>query len=131
MVNKFDIFQNNSLFNHAGLEHIVFYDPSTQTFIACDENEMMPNHLVQTPYANSFQHDVWAEFLVSLDAEARILAESFAEKRGFFQYMKETGLISYYDAAYAIAAEKAIANWEQDNNLVIDWTSIIFDWFVY
>jgi hypothetical protein len=128
MVTKFNIFQNNSLFNHAGLEHTVFYDPSTHTFVARPVDARILKRLVKTPYANSFQRDVWTEFWASLDAEARIIAESFAEKRGFFQYMKETGLIGYYDAAYAIAAERAIENWEQDNDLVIDWTSVLCDW---
>lgn len=128
MVTKFDIFQNYSLFNHSGLEHTVFYNPSTQTFVARPVNARILKRLVQTPYANSFQIDVWNEFWASLDAEALILAKSFPEKRGFFQYMNETGLIGYYDAAYAIAAEKAIEKWEQNNDLVIDWTSVLCDW---
>jgi hypothetical protein len=128
MVTKFDIFQNYNLFNHAGLEHTVFYNPSTQTFVARPVNARTLKQLVQTPYANSFQRDVWKEFWDLLDPEARIIAKSFPEKRGFFQYMNESGLIGQYDAAYAIAAEKAIENWEQDNELVINWTSILCDW---
>ena len=42
--------------------------------------------------------------------------------------MRDTGLIAYYDEAYAAAAEEIIFDWEQDNHLNINWDNIVTNW---
>ena len=87
-------------------------------------------NLVITPYVDAIQHTAMEEFWQMLDEEAYALADSFGEKRGFFQFLRETGLIAYYDLAYANAAEEIISLWEKDNNLNIDWECLKADWAI-
>ena len=79
MAIKYNIFNNNSLFNRAGMEHEVFYDKKDNCFIARASNARKLKRLVQTPYVESFRREIWKEFWKSLDDESRALAESFDE----------------------------------------------------
>ena len=128
MAIKYDIFNNYSLFNRAGMEFEVFYDKKDNRFIARTSNARKLKCLVQTPYVESFRREIWKEFWKSLDDESRVLAESFDEKYGFFQFLSENGLIVYYDEAFAKVAEMVINVWETENDLKINWSAIACDW---
>ena len=121
-------FINNDLFNHAGVEFVVYYDPSHNAFIACEHDAHIPKRYVKTPYNQAVNFPSMKKFWQSLDDSSRALAESFSEKRGFFQFMRDTGLIEYYDEAYAAAAEEIICAWEHDIHLSINWDNIVTDW---
>ena len=60
-------------------------------------------------------------FWNTVDNESRALAESYTERRGFFQFMREIGLIGFFDKAYAVVAEEFVHLWEKENHLNIDW----------
>lgn len=128
MFTKYNTFINNSLFNHAGVEFVTYYDPSQNAFVACEHDVRVPKCFVETPYDQIVETPAMKKFWQSLDGNSRDLAESFGKKRGFFQFMRDTGLIEYYDKAYAEAAEEIICEWEYDNHLNINWNSIVTDW---
>ena len=71
------------------------------------------------------------KFWSTLDEESRVIAEKFDEKHGFFQFMRDTGLIAHYDSCYADVAEDVICKWVRDNNISIDWDNISADWLVF
>ena len=128
MFTKYHTFINNSLFNHTGVEFVTYYDPSHNAFVAYELDVRVPNCYVETPCNQAIEYPAMKRFWQLLDDSSRAIAESFSEKRGFFQFMRDTGLIEYYDKAYAESAEEVINEWEQDNHLNINWNSIITDW---
>ena len=128
MFTKYNTFINNSLFNHVGVDFAVYYDAKNNRFRACAIDAYVPEHYVQTPHDIEVNYPAMKKFWLSLDNDSRDLAQSFGDKHGFFQFMRDTGLIEYYDKAYAEAAEEVINEWEQDNHLNINWNSIITDW---
>lgn len=128
MFTKYITFINNSLFNHTGVVFVTYYDPKHNAFTACEPDSRVPKRYVETPYNRAVNAPAMRRFWGLLDPESRSLAESFDEKHGFFQFMRDTGLIEYYDKAYAEAAEEIIRKWEHDNHLDIDWNNIVTDW---
>ena len=38
--------------------------------------------------------------------------------------MRETGLIGFFDKAYAVVAEEFVHLWEKENHLNIDWDNL-------
>lgn len=129
MYTKYNTFNEKNLLNRAGNELVVYYDTkhklfTTRSYDAC----RVPKHFVQTPYAEEAKRPGMKMFWQMLDDEHRSLAESFEEKRGFFQFMRETGLIDYYDEAFAQVAEEIICDWERENHLKLDWDNINVEW---
>lgn len=128
MFNKYTAFINNGLFNHSGVEFVTYYDPTHSTFVACTDDVLIPKHYVKTPYDLAVKSPAMKKFWQSLDDSSCAIAKSFSEKRCFFQFMRDTGLIAYYDEAYAAAAEEIICAWEHDNHLNINWDNIVTNW---
>ena len=128
MFTKYNTFINNDLFNHSGVEFVTYYDPSHNAFIARRLDVRVPKCYVETPYNQVVNYPAMKKFWQSLDDNSRVLAESFSEKHGFFQFMRDTGLFVHYEKAYAEAAEEIICNWEHDNHLNINWDNIVTDW---
>ncbi len=128
MISKLDTFNNHDLFNHSGLEYVIYYDTKSSRFVALPYGEKNDTNLIETPYVQAMSSAIWKEFRDSLDERDRVLAESFEEKHGFFQFMRETGLIAKYDAARDVVAENVISAWETANSLCIDWAHIDCDW---
>ena len=125
MYNNYNFYKNIGFFNEVGLELVVYYDPKYNNLIALEESERILKRYVETPY-DSFKYDAMKRFWDTLDNEHRVLADSYTERRGFFQFMRETGLIDFYNEAYAAVAEEFVQMWEAKNHLNIDWDSITF-----
>lgn len=131
MKNKYDIFINNGLFNHSGIDFVVCYHRRNRAFTIRKLDSRIGVNLIVTPYVDVIQHTAMEKFWHMLDDEKRALAESYGEKRGFFQFLRESGLIAYYDLAYADAAEEIIALWEINNKLKINWECLKADWAIF
>ena len=130
MVTKFDIFTEKGLFNHIGVDFVTYYDTKHKLFTARAANARIGKHLIIAPYAEQINHPAMRRFWHSLDDESRTIAESFEGGPGFFQFMRDNGLIGFYDQAYAEAAEEFLSNWEVHNNLNIVWDCVKADWTI-
>ena len=125
MYRKYEFYKNIGFFNEDGLDLVVYYDPKYNKLIALEEGARILKRYVKTPY-DSFKYRAMQGFWNTLDGKHRALADSYTERRGFFQFMHETGLIDFYNEAYAAGAEEFVLSWEAKNHLNIDWDSIIF-----
>ncbi|MBE6946938.1 MAG: hypothetical protein E7454_01620 [Ruminococcaceae bacterium] len=130
MVTKFDIFIEQGLFNHTGVDFVTYYDKRHKMFTARAANARIGKHLIIAPYAEQINRPAMKRFWHSLDDESRAIAESFEGGPGFFQFMRDNGLIDFYDQAYAEAAEVFLSNWEAHNNLNIAWDCVKADWTI-
>ena len=125
MINNYEFYKNIGFFNQSGVDVTVYYDAKYNKLVALDRNSRILKHYVETPY-DSFKDHAMKRFWNTLDDEHRALANSYTERRGFFQFMHETGLIDFYNEAYAAVAEEFVHSWEAKNHLNIDWDSITF-----
>ena len=117
-MSKFAFFNDNGLFNTICTDCVSCYDTRSNCFTAvalatCEKSD----HLAITPYAEGFRYSTWRYFWSSLSEDENTLANSLEEKHGFFDFMRETGLIEKYDLAYQKAAEEAIDTWMQVNGI--------------
>lgn len=124
MDNKTLFFEEHALFNVCGLDLICYYDPKTNVFEVQYRGHRVRKSLIETPYIESYKPLIWRKFWSSLNDNELRLAESFDERRGFFGFLRETGLISRYDAAVELSKLEIIEHWERENGLSIDWTTV-------
>lgn len=130
MVRKYYTFIEKDLFNHIGVDFVIYYDKKHKMFTSRAENARIGKHLIIAPYAEQINSPAMKRFWQLLDEESRTIAESFEGGRGFFQFMRDNDLIGFYNQAYAEAAEVFLSNWEVYNNLNIDWNSVKADWTI-
>ena len=119
MSTLYDFFEMNGLINICGVDSVVYYDTRRHRFEVRERsNRKVRASLVKTPYKESFNRSVWKRFWESLTPEENALANSFDEKHGFFDFMRETGLIDKYNNGYEDVAEEAIKAWITENDIV-------------
>lgn len=123
MIKNYEFYKNIGFFNQSGVDITVYYDTKYNKLVALDGKARILKHYVKTPY-DSFKYHAMKRFWDILDNESLALAESYTERRGFFQFMRETGLIEFFDEAYAAVAEEIVHLWETENHLNIDWANI-------
>lgn len=77
------------------------------------------------PFQKQIKGYVWKLFYKSLSPEENEIANSFDERHGFFDYMKITGLYGAYEVAEEKAVDIIFKNWEEENNVTIDWSTVV------
>lgn len=73
--------------------------------------------LSKAPCLYYLKSQIWDKFYSLLSEEEYEIATSYPYKRGYFNYLKETGLFEIYEAAEEIVAFKALSDWLTVNNL--------------
>ena len=131
MYKKFNTFEENGFFNQAGVNFEVYYDPKNKMFDARTYDVRVPKRFIKTPHKENVTFLAWDKFWKSLDNESLALAQSHGKQPGFFQFMRDNGLIAFFDVAFAEAAEEVICAWERDNRLNIDWDGIRASWLIF
>lgn len=117
----------NDILNTYACEYTTYFDLNNKCFVLLESSCYgIDDGLIAAPYKEECRFSAWDIFWKSLDAEERALAESFDEKHGFFDFLRETGLIfRYYDAE-----DKAIMDemefWKFENNLDFDWNEVAY-----
>lgn len=118
MDNFFSFFEEKGLFNTCGTDYVTCYDTRHKRFrVKSIHVVRFPDYIVETPYRESFRKETWTLFWDSLSSEEYALAKTCPEDCGFFEFLRETGLIEKHYAAYQAAAEKAIKFWMADNGI--------------
>ena len=65
-----------------------------------------------------YAHKIFDEILTD---EEREIVDSYPYRKGFFRYLRETGIYETYRVAQERAAVFVAKKWAEENNLVIDW----------
>lgn len=119
MSKKTAFFLENNLFNRGFCDFVWYYHPKSQCFelMGCDE---ATDDYIEVPYYESFRKSIWRQYYQSLNDEEYALATDFDEKEGYFDYMRTTGLIGYYEQARELVEEAVIHQWQIENGFAID-----------
>lgn len=126
MVNKVQFFDDNNLFNVYGLDLCCYYNPHTNTFSYEMQYELddVDHDLIEAPYMENFKWLIRKKFREILNKEELQLVDSYTEKRGFFGFLREVGLIELYEQAEELVKGDIIEIWEKHYGLHIDYASV-------
>lgn len=95
-----------------------FYDTVEKEFLVSDEELLEPRY-IKVPFASQARSAAWKLFYDSLDEDELAIANDYPYRRGFFDYMRETGLIvKFYDAEQT-AITAMFESWVKKNNITV------------
>lgn len=122
--------ESEGLVNYVGVELETYYDPVNDTFEVYDpslswkENgftKKVFSRFILLPYDEEYSSAAWKLFYERLTEEETELAQSYPHRKGYFGYLRETGLIGIFEDAKNDVAADVIANWEQENEVSPSW----------
>lgn len=126
----YEFLESNGLVNHVGVEIETYYDPVKGTFEVYDPDSSWKENgytkkefsrFILLPYDDEYSRAAWKPFYERLTEEETELAQSYPYRRGYFGYLRETGLIYIYEAAKDDVAADVIAAWEKSNGISPNW----------
>lgn len=113
------------IINAACCEMVTLYDKDEGAFVMRNITEINEDeNLILVPYREECSHLAMRKFWSSLSEDDRALAESFNEKNGFFNFLRETGLIFMYYDSEEDAITEVLEYWKTSNNLTFDWDTV-------
>lgn len=113
----------SDFFNNLG-DYTLYYSKARQSFVLCSSSERPCKDYIMAPNYSELDHAALQRFKSDLNEEDSILLDDFTEKKGFFRFLKETGLIyRYYEAREEVESE-VLSQWAKENGLSIDWENV-------
>lgn len=97
----------------------MYYNKNTDRFEPYNSAFMPYSNLILTPCEYKMKQAIWKEFYAILTPEEYTIANSFPFKRGFFDYLRETGLIGRYEEAHITVIVRIFQKWLLDNSINI------------
>lgn len=124
MAKKFNTESTSEFFNH-DYDYVVYYDKSKHSLKVFPGDKLPKNrrNLIQTPFHNSVSYHARKIFRENLTPKERRVVNSFPYRHGFFEFLRETGLIYKYYWAEEEAAKIVINEWIEYHDLPDDWNS--------
>ena len=113
--------------NHEGIVTKMYYHTKWDMIVGRDKLPANAKYFIELPYEESCKGIAWRYFHAMLSEEQHALVNSFTERHGFFDYMRETGLMAVYDAALDKAMAQRFKEWEKKYGLNINWFNIDVD----
>lgn len=105
-----------------------FYDEETNGILLLEyDKEEVPEDAICLPFRNELTPYAKYIFHKKLTPEESARAKAYYERRGYFAYLEEIGLIDIYREAEDEAAWALIEAWEEENGLSIDWDTVYID----
>lgn len=95
------------------------YNKRSHKFNPYKINSISNPNLVVNPCAYLMKSAIWKEFYAMLTPEEYALAKSYPYRRGFFDYLRETGLDGIYEEARMIVIVREFQKWLTINNITI------------
>ena len=127
--NKSDVVINNSLVNFQVNYYQTYYDREFNTFIYLNtdeiDNRIDLNNLVLCPCLYLYKRNIWKRFYELLTDEETVIADSYYERKGYFEYLRETGLLGTYEEAESQIAVELFETWLKANDIPFDWNNVI------
>lgn len=117
----------DEILNTYACELTTYYDIKNECFVLLESSCYgIEDGLIAAPYKEDCRPSIWRLFWKSLDIKERALAESFDEEHGFFDFLRETGLILRYNKAEEKAIMEEMEYWKHKNNLNFDWNDVAY-----
>lgn len=110
--------------NSGRCEYITYYDCKLKRFKVFKEGRKIAKKYISAPFTGHYNDLTWKYFYEMLNEEETEIAYSYTKRRGFFNYMKENGLIDTFYEAQDRARHEYFAEWEKANGLSIDWNTV-------
>lgn len=126
----YDFLRSNGLVNTVGIDIVTYYDPKHNVFrhvnhsVSLRKNGITSKEFdsyVALPYDTNYNKSAWGKFYELLSEDQLILATSYPYRKGYFNYLRETGLIDYYEEARELIAQDVISTWEFYHDISPDW----------
>lgn len=97
----------------------MYYNEVTEDFELHSLDAMRNPNLILTPCEYHMKGEIWRVFYAMLDPEQFIIAKSYPYRRGFFEYLRETGLDGIYELARMIVVIRRFKRWLYVNDITI------------
>lgn len=126
----YSFLESEGLVNHSEVELVTYYDPVNGTFEVYDPDRSWKENgftkkvfsrFILLPYDIEYSRAAWKLFYERLTEEETELAQSCPYRKGYFGYLRETGLIGIYEDAKNDIAADVVADWERENKVSPNW----------
>ena len=97
----------------------MYYDKNSHTFELYEFDSISDPNLILTPCAYLMKSAIWKEFYSMLTPEEYTIAKSYPYRRGFFDYLRETGLYGIYEEASMTVIVREFQKWLTIHNITI------------
>jgi hypothetical protein len=95
----------------------VYYDKRRKVFVIRKSSNYESCNIILAPCSYLMKNLIWEEFYALLNEEELEIANSYPYRRGFFDYLKETGLYETYLQAEENVITKEFDSWVVQNNI--------------
>ena len=126
-VNLYSTITEHSLVNQQAEGLHTYYNKKTNAFVILKAGKKVPSHILIVPNMSCYKSEIWRTFYSLLTEEELDVVNDYPYRRGFFEYLRETGLISNYYEAEEIVTVKVFKRWLEKNSINIDWETVRFD----
>ena len=136
MENIYEILEENALLNTGEDSYCSYFDPKNNIFVILEafdtESEDFykryekenKTKVYSMPFRSACERGVMKIFYQLLTDDERALAESYPYRKGFFQYMRETGLIYRYYEARDVVTYRLLQNIEAQCGVKMDFSQL-------